>query len=1645
MTDRTAVNSNCPIPDSSLRRALPANIQPLTEQDDEMELAHDLFHELCSDRVDGNVGNEIGEGNCNNNRGSRAILSLDKIREAIRRRQSVTERALLEALEANLLVTCKTSGESASQDIGHDSYSSTRAKVHEISFEHFFQAFQAVPRVRGERLRWAGTLGIEAALARLLRRGDAFDGLRGLRQLDAEAAEEYAQEVSARLSAALPGLLQAGLRRLRSAAMSAQGPAARTWANAKFVADGLTVGRFATLEDFYKGPEALIGVPNPRIEEGMRKEHCERDNAETEFRSTNYNIVTCPRLEWEMVVTPVPGKAYPHTPWERENWPADCKWWGSHGREVIGVDALLQRQEVREMAERVGLRREEAVGLRLYTGPMFVLYNAALRGLPQRDVEYLRGNQYETTIFVIASGVTKLSKATIVPATRLLYRGLSGDLVLPDQFWHAHAECTVTLLVRTGSAEAAAAAACALASRVEAEDPSLTGRAATLGELRGGRLVLAAPQTKIQAASADTGAQDCQATGILLQANIVLAKVISGDDVRLVVVLPGTRRMLQGGTLDRLVEAVRACCSVGRSDGPPEVRVEDVAEKPEGFRGGVELGLLSLSESRSTALLYGGEACGRRGTVFEVQVGRVDIGASIGFLSQYPGEREYLMPPLSCLEVVGEPRLDRTETEDVIVVPMRINVNLKSPTVEDLIGRRKLLHAAATKNLREELARSAEEQAEVFGGLLARRRCGALELLRGVRAHVSLPALGSSPVKFVGRTWATLWAPYLTVSSGRVFFEVEVVTAEGTLGAGFAGTRYSSTVGADVGDDEISWAIFSFDKARHGGNSKKLDTAVGWFVPGAVLGVAADLDRGRMLTSVLMPSDAQSGHSHATSVWEEVYAAGVGPSQVAGGALFPILTGGWGASGICNFGHRPAGMRHSPPASDYCTLADAMKEELLAVGRGSASDGSATGNRAYVKEAEEILDGLNVGRTALLRGFDVVKRCHENMPAEDYNDDSVYRDSLDHILTAKVCAERKQAVIVELLESGAAPLQLKVVRNAPEADFQHIRTGKLGSDSECVDYSWRLVFSGWFRFLHAVEVPIDTAPSLIALVFYAVLSAGPVLNSNQERTLPLDGLGNRYGLRTVVLGGRKVPVASLIPSLRLQTTMLHSQRFENALLGLVLVACGSEDLKWLSRSADIDTIPTNILADADFRNLEYSQERTLQLASIVVHGHIRGTLSLVNGLRVSQPTGQQILRECISRANDGTSQVSNYRDRQMSVLELGGRLDLIDWGLVMARAAIGRWKVLNLSNNGLGLVAALGISVGIVSVHSLTELNLSHNCLQLAGISAISSSLTALTALLHLELGQNSLRQDGATALAKHLPKLSQLKVLGLANNNISDLGAAAVCKSISSGFTWLCKLDLSTNALGPVGGDALAKVLPGLYSLTVLGLEGQDVGSAVWHVLAGLIPRATSIAVDTGIVTVFCIPVHASLMLNPPQDDTAQPSAVELIRRHALGPDGSRRLANILMAGRSISASRLTKIDLSYNGILAEGATALAPALAGLSVLTRLGLTKNNIGLEGAKAIAGALRRLVKLHSLSLDGNNIGAAGWAVLADAVEDLTSLHVLNGFEGYSSLRAGGISTLEVSGQELAAAVASILQHSAPTLSVLDNSGYQIQLP
>jgi hypothetical protein len=62
------------------------------------------------------------------------------------------------------------------------------------------------------------------------------------------------------------------------------------------------------------------------------------------------------------------------------------------------------------------------------------------------------------------------------------------------------------------------------------------------------------------------------------------------------------------------------------------------------------------------------------------QMGMVDRGAQLDWLSQYPEEKEILLPPLTGMEV----QADEVTPDEVRQLTMRLNINLRSRTLEQL-------------------------------------------------------------------------------------------------------------------------------------------------------------------------------------------------------------------------------------------------------------------------------------------------------------------------------------------------------------------------------------------------------------------------------------------------------------------------------------------------------------------------------------------------------------------------------------------------------------------------------------------------------------------------------------------------------------------------------------------------------------------------------------------------------------------------------------------------------------------------------------------------------------------------------------------------------------------------------------------------
>ncbi|KOO32003.1 hypothetical protein Ctob_011440 [Chrysochromulina tobinii] len=107
------------------------------------------------------------------------------------------------------------------------------------------------------------------------------------------------------------------------------------------------------------------------------------------------------------------------------------------------------------------------------------------------------------------------------------------------------------------------------------------------------------------------------------------------------------------------------------------------APNAQGVRGGIEGAFMSTTFDREVALQYASQP-GKPGLVFEMHMGMIDRGCELGWISQYPHERECLFAPLTGIEVLGT-RIEGA----VLVVEARLSINLNALTIEQVISKRR--------------------------------------------------------------------------------------------------------------------------------------------------------------------------------------------------------------------------------------------------------------------------------------------------------------------------------------------------------------------------------------------------------------------------------------------------------------------------------------------------------------------------------------------------------------------------------------------------------------------------------------------------------------------------------------------------------------------------------------------------------------------------------------------------------------------------------------------------------------------------------------------------------------------------------------------------------------------------------------------
>jgi len=148
----------------------------------------------------------------------------------------------------------------------------------------------------------------------------------------------------------------------------------------------------------------------------MEAEHRSRACADFEFETNNYHIKTTPSKEWMIVVE---GKKCPEQM--------------GFNRRIPDIEHLLSLSTAKE----ANLQKAEVIAIVLYTGPMYMIYNAILRQFPLQLYQELKktNSLFTTTIFTLVSAVHKLSWVAGISSGMKLYRGLKDDISLPDLFF----------------------------------------------------------------------------------------------------------------------------------------------------------------------------------------------------------------------------------------------------------------------------------------------------------------------------------------------------------------------------------------------------------------------------------------------------------------------------------------------------------------------------------------------------------------------------------------------------------------------------------------------------------------------------------------------------------------------------------------------------------------------------------------------------------------------------------------------------------------------------------------------------------------------------------------------------------------------------------------------------------------------------------------------------------------------------------------------------------------------------------------------------------------------------------------------------------------------------------------------------------
>ncbi|KAJ2670557.1 Ran GAP Rna1 [Coemansia spiralis] len=272
--------------------------------------------------------------------------------------------------------------------------------------------------------------------------------------------------------------------------------------------------------------------------------------------------------------------------------------------------------------------------------------------------------------------------------------------------------------------------------------------------------------------------------------------------------------------------------------------------------------------------------------------------------------------------------------------------------------------------------------------------------------------------------------------------------------------------------------------------------------------------------------------------------------------------------------------------------------------------------------------------------------------------------------------------------------------------------------------------------------------------------------------------------------------------------------------------------------------------------------------------------------------------------------------------------------------------------------------------------------------------------LEELRLNGNTIGAEAAKALADVLRVKTTLRIATLYDIFTSRLkdevkeSVIAICGALSE-LPNLIELNLSDNAFGPLGAEAMSGFLSKHTELQVLRLNNNGLGihggTTIAEALLASQAECERLGKEPSLHTIIC---GRNRLENGSAPAFAKAfSALKSLREVRMPQNGIRPEGIAELVGGLANNTKLAVLDLQDNTFTHSGSAALAEALAKWEELEILNVGDCLLGSTGGRLVIEALKDRITLKNINLQYNEIEQDGAIALAETLRNLKVLESL----------------------------------------------------